>query len=292
MINISYLNVPLDYYSNSGDTRLKNNMHLTAQPLYENKDIPFENLFRIFKSDYRQYTPFTYANNIKKSENWSNEKQNILILDVDDGLTILEAKKIFEKYEYWICTTKSHQVDKKGVKCDRFRVILKAINIPVGDEYFNYMRQLELLFPFIDTQVNTKTGAFLGASNCDYWYNKGISFDFNIIKPTLKKEAKKPIVKTFPKRTTHNDLEVDKIRSFINRELCRTIIEALGYAVNNKFMFKMRENERTASASISNTDYPLIKDFGGDFEGDIIDFVMVVKGCDFKTSLEYIKNFI
>ena len=46
-----------------------------------------------------------------------------------------------------------------------------------GDVYFDYMRRLESLFPFIDKQVNTKTGAFLGSSNCEYWYNKGKLFD-------------------------------------------------------------------------------------------------------------------
>jgi len=46
-------------------------------------------------------------------------------LDFDVGLSLKEGLNIFAPYAHIIGTTKSHQVDKKGIKCDRFRVFLR-----------------------------------------------------------------------------------------------------------------------------------------------------------------------
>ena len=47
-----------------------------------------------------------------------------LPIDVDDGLTISDARRILGTRTYIIAPTKSHQRDKKGVTCDRFRIFL------------------------------------------------------------------------------------------------------------------------------------------------------------------------
>ena len=44
--------------------------------------------------------------------------------------SIDKAKEIFKGFKYFICTTKSHQKEKKGLVCDRFRIILPIINFP------------------------------------------------------------------------------------------------------------------------------------------------------------------
>lgn len=281
MINISCLSVPID----KKNTKLKDAMYLTSQALYESKSIPFKKLHRIVSSDLRQYSPFEFKNAIKKSENWSNENQNILILDIDDGLSIDEAKKIFKDYTYFICTTKSHQQDKKGIICDRFRIILKAINIPKNDEYFKYMRQLELLFPFIDKQVNTKTGAFLGSSNCKYWYNEGISFDFNIIKPVQTKEVY--IVREAKEHT--QNMEVQQIKSLLNQEIIAEILNHNGFEVDRNFKLMLRD-ERTPSTSISRDG--LIKDFGSGWTGDIFSVLMEFKEMSFPNSIDEVRKYV
>lgn len=282
MVNISILNVPIGQ-----NIKLKNAMYLTAQPLYNNTLVNFKDLHKIVASDYRQYSPFVFNENTKKSENWCNDFQQLLILDIDDGLSILEAKERFKEYKYLICTTKSHQVEKKGIKCDRFRVILEAINIPIGDMYFDYIRQLEKLYPFIDKQVNTKTGAFLGSSNCEYWYNEGKCFDFEIIKPIdLKKESNQ-----IPKPNYDNsDLELDKIKPLLNAERVRDILTSLGYEVDRNFKFKYRQEERTPSASIRSDG--LIKDFGSDLSTDAIGFVQEIKNIGFKEAVDYVKLYV
>ena len=241
-------------------------------------------------SDYRQYSPFFFKDGTKKSENWNNENQNILILDIDDGLTIDKAKEIFKGFKYFICTTKSHQKEKKGLVCDRFRIILPIINNPIGDDYFSYMRNLEKMFSFIDVQVNTKTGAFLGFAKCEYWYNNGDLFDMDILRPVSIKKVEKIINKQMP--FNEADIALESIKSSLTRETVAEIVNSLGFEVDRNFKFKYRQDERTPSASINNGTNPLIKDFGSDISGDIFYFVQKVNNLNFLESVDYVKRYI
>jgi len=298
--NISYLEVPLAYQLKKwDDSKLKENMFLTADPLYKSIEIEFEKLIDIIKSDYRQYSPFEFAGKTKKSDNWRNDNQNIIILDIDDGLSIAEAKEMFKNYTYLIATTKSHQQMKKGIKCDRFRVIMPAVKVPVGDEYFEFTRALEKKYPFIDEQVNTKTGAFLGYAECEYWYNYGESFDCGALLGAYRR-AQRAIIKepvqsktkerNTPTPTTYEEIDIQAIKSRLTREIVADIVRSCGYEVNRKFMFKYRQDERTPSASISPR--LLIKDFGGDLSTDVIGFLMEAKGMRFKDAVNTVGEYV
>lgn len=304
-INISVLEVPLEFQGLNGNSldldkfnnsKLNKHMYLTAEPLYKNFDIEFEKLIDIIGSDYRQYSPFEFVDNIKKSENWNNDKQNIIIFDVDDGLSIEEAKSEFKSYEYLIATTKSHQIEKKGLKCDRFRIIMPAKNIPRGDKYFDMMRILEDRFTFIDKQVNTKTGAFLGSFKCEYFYNSGMLFDCSPILRMIKPKEeiiprKNNIAMPNTQSLQNNDtLPVLEIKSRLTRDIVASIISSNGFEVNRKYMFKYRQNEKTPSASISPD--LLIKDFGSDLSTDIIGFLQETLGIDFKTSVTIVAGYV
>lgn len=48
----------------------------------------------------------------------------LLVLDVDDGCTLVEALEHFKDFKHIIATSRSHQKEKNGVVCDRFRVVL------------------------------------------------------------------------------------------------------------------------------------------------------------------------
>lgn len=306
MYNISYLEVPLQAQGLSSDgkkldlsrfddCKLKDNMYITAQPLYKSIQIDFFNLHTLVKSDYRQISPFEYKDGIKKTENWSNENMSLLVLDIDDGLSVNEAKKMFADYKYLIYTTKSHQVDKKGKICDRFRIILASDNIPKGDKYFVMMRVLEERMPFIDKQVNNKTGAFLGNFDCEYWYNNGKDFDCKRFLDAMEVDTERVKIKPAPVLRNAEDvfknIDVSKVTSALNRELVSDIVSSLGYEVNRQFKFRYRAEERTPSASINSGTNPLIKDFGGSFEGDAIEFVREVKRCTFAQAVEYVARY-
>jgi len=293
-INISYLEIPLKEQLKSRYKPLKDQMFYTAYPLYKNVNIEFENLHFLVRSNFRQYSPFTFANATKKSENWSNINQNLIILDVDDGMSIAGAKEMFKDYKYFICTTKSHQQNKKGVTCDRFRVFLYSTNIPIGDDYFIFTKELETTYPFIDKQVNTKTGAFLAYKDCESWTNDGIEFDCKYLLEMGKARQELQTIskqqKTLKKANYSDDLPLQEIKARLDRETVADIVSSCGYEVNSKFKFKYRLDERTPSASIREDGY--IKDFGSDLATDVIGFIEEVKNVDFKMAVEIVGDFV
>lgn len=64
-----------------------------------------------------------WANGVRLKKNFRLAEW--LGLDIDDGMKLNEALEIFESYLHVIGTTRSHQKEKKGVTCDRFRIFLK-----------------------------------------------------------------------------------------------------------------------------------------------------------------------
>ena len=50
--------------------------------------------------------------------------QNLIAWDIDEGMSIHNMETILEDYQYLLYTTKSHQKDKNGIVCDRFRVVM------------------------------------------------------------------------------------------------------------------------------------------------------------------------
>lgn len=277
-INIGYL---------QSDKILSENMYITAKPLYKSFDIDFNKLHRVVKSDKIQYSPFNFIGGTKKSDNWNNSNQDLLILDIDDGLTIIEAKEKFSKYKYLLCTTKSHRKEKQGKVCDRFRIIIKAKNIPRNDSYFDYMKRLEKIYPFIDKQVNTKTGAFLGFANCEYWYNEGKEFDFEIL--NIQDFPKAAEVIQQKRNYENDDLNIQAVKDSLTPEILREIIIHQGFEVDRNFKFSVR-NERTPSCSISSK--CVIVDFGGVAYGDIFNFLKVEKGMSFIDAVNTVKNYV
>lgn len=287
-INISFTEIPLlDKDGNYLDIKLRDNMHFTKYN-WKNKSIPWNNLHRMVSSDYRQYSSFKFKDGIKVAENCILDDVSFLCLDIDDGLTIEEAKKRFSKYNYFLCTTKSHQKEKKGHICDRFRIILTITNMPDNDSYFDYMRNLEKLYPFIDKQVNTKTGAFLGSAKCEYFYNDGIDFDMNILKPINLLSTPKELPKIKNENFSDSEIEVEQLKQLLTQEAIGHILTANGFDVDRNFKLKLRE-ERTPSSSISREG--LIKDFGTDFASDVFGVLMEYRGMTFPQAIEEVRKF-
>jgi hypothetical protein len=76
---------------------------------------------------------------------------DVLGLDVDEGCSLSEALEIFMDYKHIITTSKSHQKEKNGVVCDRFRVILfPETTINSSDELTETLTSLMEQFPFLD----------------------------------------------------------------------------------------------------------------------------------------------
>lgn len=80
------------------------------------------------------YSPFVFKDNTRNSKNFVSA--NVIVLDIDEGLTIEQAKVMLYGYRSLIVTTKSHQKTEKNGKeieaRDRFRIFLD-IEDPISD---------------------------------------------------------------------------------------------------------------------------------------------------------------
>ncbi|MFZ5631186.1 MAG: hypothetical protein ACOY5B_18800 [Spirochaetota bacterium] len=65
--------------------------------------------------------PYHLRNSYRRNDNWL--RTNLLFVDIDDGMTLREALEKFKNSAVLIYTTSSHQMWKKGKKCDRYRIV-------------------------------------------------------------------------------------------------------------------------------------------------------------------------
>ncbi len=76
------------------------------------------------------YSLSTFNNNYRTKDNFSQAQA--IGLDFDAGVTLDEATELFKDYMHIIAPTRNHQVEKNGVVCDRFRVVL-FLEYPIKD---------------------------------------------------------------------------------------------------------------------------------------------------------------
>ena len=103
----------------------------------------------VFKNDHRLAENFISA--------------EVIALDIDGGHPLKDALSSFSKYQHIIVPSKSHQIEKNGIICDRYRVVLKlSETITDKDVYANTWKKLFEMFPFIDK----------AAKDCSRFYYK------------------------------------------------------------------------------------------------------------------------
>jgi hypothetical protein len=151
----------------------------------------FYQLHQLVASD-RAYSQYEFNDRYRLG---TNNQGNIMLicLDYDDGMTIEKAKSKFSKIQSLIITTRSHQIDKSGQKCDRFRVILSLdtpLNIPTSE----YPDFLDALNAATGGKVDPSTKDlarfyFASPENAEYHYSdsdKGLNW--RLIYEKMKQE--------------------------------------------------------------------------------------------------------
>ncbi len=158
--------------------------HITEN--FKSCRVPFYKLADLVKSKFN-YTAGLFKDGInnkgKKVQGYRNKDNylnysDVIILDVDDGITINQAKQIFEPFSYIIATTKSHQKEKNGIICDRFRVILptdKPIELD-KDEYSFMMEEVYKDFPFVDTVCKDASRFYYPSSDSQIIQHEGFTY--------------------------------------------------------------------------------------------------------------------
>lgn len=78
--------------------------------------------------------------------------QNLIAFDIDEGITLEEAKDLLEQYQYIIYTTKSHQKEKNGIIVDRFRILL-----PTKTKFYVNIEQHKKLYENLSKALGLST---------------------------------------------------------------------------------------------------------------------------------------
>jgi len=81
------------------------------------------------------------------------------------------------------------------------------------------------------------------------------------------------------------DDKLNEIRDRLDQQFVAAVLEYAGYEVSRSYKFRLRD-ENTPSVSIRKDG--LIKDFGGDFSGDIIDVLKQYHNMSFEESVRYV----
>ncbi len=150
---------------------------------------------------------------------------NLLIYDIDDGLSMKEAKEILDGFQVLMVTTKSHQIEKNGIVCDRYRLIFPTLN---GIDKIEPDLHRELLltvlryigFPVdkVDRQALGVSYAFRPAHNQKHKYFDGGMIDINLLLPLA--------VSNLSKMREEEALErAERVRQYADRDFDATTLQ-------------------------------------------------------------------
>lgn len=107
-------------------------------------------------------------------------KLDLLVLDVDSGCTVEAARETFATYRHIIATSRNHQKEKNGVKCDRFRVVLFLGETITDDLTFKATwGRAKKLWPFIDDACKDSSRFFYASPDVLSINRTGQTFEVN-----------------------------------------------------------------------------------------------------------------
>ncbi|MDB4681374.1 hypothetical protein OAE88_00540 [bacterium] len=141
---------------------------------FKKKVVPFEIIHEVVTNDDFKYSAGTFKGGHRNKENYE-KKQNLVIIDIDDGMKLETAKIMFSDYKCFMATTKSHQKEKNDLVCDRFRIIFitdRTIKLD-SETYGKFMKNVyESLGVPADQSCSDSSRFYFGAEG-DYWYSEG-----------------------------------------------------------------------------------------------------------------------
>ncbi len=113
---------------------------------YEKELVPFHELHRLTQAPGYHWSNHHFKNDHRSEENVI-KGFNMIVIDVDEGISLGAVHELMKDYTYLTYTTKRHQTDGNG---DRFRLIL-PINYYLeldNDEYKEFMKSVFDWLPF------------------------------------------------------------------------------------------------------------------------------------------------
>lgn len=211
---------------------------------YISRSLPFGEFETILKSEIN-YSPFQYRENYRNENNSVLTNANCIFLDFDDGLSIDKAKGIFSHLCYVLATTKSHQKDKNGKVCDRFRIVIPCeTNITLSKEEYKELMNDIITTYGADRACKDIARFYYGFKDSEVFYNFGDLFDLE--KAMDKIQKKKQIIKEMTKTkervvNIHFDgSKVDTLRQISHTDKMLRLLkfnERFGAGGRNNYLF-------------------------------------------------------
>jgi hypothetical protein len=120
----------------------------------------------------RNYSPFTF--NDGKRNQVNSKTHNLICFDIDDTLELEKAIDLCSNFKSLIVTTKSHQLDKKGLICDRFRILIPIDKDIPKDKFKSFYGDLSKYLTLdnaIDNACNDVARYFYNNPNQEVFYS-------------------------------------------------------------------------------------------------------------------------
>ncbi|WP_244832389.1 primase C-terminal domain-containing protein [Caballeronia sp. TF1N1] len=198
---------------------------------YLSEKIPFDQLHVLTNGAQDDGSPLHWCNHRLKDGHRAEENVvpgfNLVVLDVDGGVSLDVVHELMKEYKFMTYTTKRHQKDGNG---DRFRLIL-PINYRLdlsSDEYKAFMNSIMEWLPFpTDEAANQRSKKWESFAAGQYHYN----MDGEILDAL-------PFIPKTAKNEAHNE-EMKKIASMDNLERWFAQRIATGNRNNNLLKYAM-----------------------------------------------------
>ena len=148
--------------------------HIT-EGYYTNDNVLWKDFHKVVSRPDVCYSAHSFKDGYRSKDNTITGFQ-LIILDIDNDVDLETAKVLFNDYTYLIATTKSHQVDKKGIICDRFRIVL-PMEYALDLEPETYSKMMKNLFADLPIEVDTvcsDSSRFYYGAEGQYFYNEGV----------------------------------------------------------------------------------------------------------------------
>ena len=180
--------MPVNRNFNHGDGYIKREMKFDEIPSW----ITGENIC---------YAPVEFKGGKRNNES-TQPLSNMIVLDVDDGMTMDYAKELFSDHYAIIAPTRNHGKEKNGAINDRFRVVLLADKYlsTTPDIYKEFMQNIARYYGVkIDDKCFDKAHLYYSNPSDDIWFGScEKKFEVAKLIPKERKENRKHIAQFIP----------------------------------------------------------------------------------------------
>ena len=164
---------------------------------FRKAEIPFESIPHWITQENVCYSAATFKQE-KRDLAHAESLSNLIILDVDEDMSMDYAKELFANHYAIIAPTRNHQKEKNGVTCDRFRVILladKYLNTN-GDVHKEFMKNIAQYYSVtIDGACFDKSRFYFANPSDEIWMGT-CEEKFEVAK-LIPKEVSKTKIETY-----------------------------------------------------------------------------------------------